>query len=140
MGKRKEPAVKKIIDLQDKIEAYRASALAARKGPAWPGNLALASAAAGGAALAVTPAAEAAIQYSGLQNISVTDRSVSIDVDGNKVNDFRISHDFSTYMYTYTYTYTYTINGTTTITTSSTTNTTYNYNSARLVPRNNASL
>jgi len=29
MGKRKEPAIKKIIDLQDKIEAYRASALAA---------------------------------------------------------------------------------------------------------------
>ena len=60
MGK---PAVKKIIDLKDKIEAYQASVLAARKGPARPGNLALASAAAGSAALAISPAAEAAIQH-----------------------------------------------------------------------------
>lgn len=94
MGKRKKPAVKKISDLKDKIEAYRASALAAGSGrgrsPAGPGKLALASAAAGGAALAITPAAEAVIQYSGLQNIMLTGRVSNIDVDGDGNGDFSI--------------------------------------------------
>ncbi len=64
----KKAAVEKISDLNDNLEAYRASALAVRKGPTRTGNLALASAAAGGAALAITPAAEAAIQYSGVDH------------------------------------------------------------------------
>ena len=89
----KKPEVKKITDLKDKLDAYRASALAAgngrSKGPtrAGPGNLALASAAAGGAALALTPAAEATIQYSGVQNTPVIDTYAYIDLNGDGVVD-----------------------------------------------------
>ncbi len=93
-----KPAVKKIVDLKDKLEAYRASALAAGRGrsPARTGNLALASAAAGGAALAIAPAAEAVIQYSGPQNITVAAATPSgtttynINMDGDGFNDFGI--------------------------------------------------
>ena len=95
----KKPAVKKISDLKDKLDAYRASALAARKGPARLGNLALASAAAGGAALAVTPAAEAVLQYSGPQNILVTNKNLFVDVDGDGVNNFIINHAYTTSTY-----------------------------------------
>ncbi len=98
--KKKKPAVKKIVDLKVKLEAYRASALAAGNGSArpGPGNLALASAAAGGAALAMAPAAEATIQYSGPQNIMVTDTgiisSTLINMDGVGPNEFQIFHYF----------------------------------------------
>ncbi len=92
---KKKPAIKKISDLQDKLEAYRASALAAGKGPARTGNLAFASAAAGGAALAMAPAAEAAIQYSGLRNILVTLRTEGIDLDNDGFTDLNIIQSFS---------------------------------------------
>ncbi len=101
MKRSKNPAKKKITDLTDKIEAYRASAFAAGserdKSPAraGPGNLALASAAAGGAALAVAPAAEAAIQHINPPDIIVqagpsASTYTSIDVDGDGDNDFVI--------------------------------------------------
>ena len=91
----KKPAIKKIIDLKDKLDAYRASALAAGrgKGPARPGNLALASAAAGGAALAVTPAAEATIQYSGVRDIILTNTCSLINMDSVGPNEFQIVHN-----------------------------------------------
>ncbi len=87
-----KPEVKKITDLKDKLEAYRASALAAGKVSARPSNLALASAAAGGAALAMAPAAEAVIQYSGLQNIELTppNEFKPIDIDGDGDIDLEI--------------------------------------------------
>ncbi len=96
---KKKPAVKKISDLKDKLDAYQASALAAGKGPARTGNLALASAAAGGAALAIAPAAEATIQYNGLRNILVTDRTENIDLDDDGVTDLDIIQSFYTIFY-----------------------------------------
>ena len=107
----KKTEVKKITDLKDKIEAYRASALAAgngrKRGPARLGNLALASAAAGGAALAMAPAAEAVIQHSGPQNIMLTDAtgspyaptSFTINLDGDLFNDLKINHFHPTYYF-----------------------------------------
>ena len=102
MGKRKEPAIKKITDLREKLEAYRASALAAGKGRskglARVGNLALASAAAGGAALAIAPAAEAVIQHVtgpdlpqvliGVSKFS----SFTFDVDGDGDYDLQLTN------------------------------------------------
>ena len=98
----KKPEVKKISDLKDKLDAYRASALAAGKGPTRTGNLALASAAAGGAALAVAPAAEATIQYNGQQNIFLQGTLgitaydgfayTFIDMDGDDSDDFILLH------------------------------------------------
>lgn len=82
----KKARARKVTDLKEQLEAYRASARTAGKGPTRAGNLAMASAAAGGAALAVAPAAEAVIQYSGPQNIIVTDY-LYIDVDNDGYND-----------------------------------------------------
>ncbi len=104
MKKRKEPAVRKVIDLKDKLDAYCASALAAgnSKGPARSGSLPLASAATGAAALAVAPAAEATIQYNAQQNIflrgtlgiTVYDgfALTYIDMDGDDNDDFIFVH------------------------------------------------
>ncbi len=91
---KKAVARKTVVDFKDKLEAYRASAIAVGKPPGWtkPGNLAWASAAAGGAALAVAPAAEAVIQYSGPQNISVTSGYIEIDVDNDGNNDLVLIH------------------------------------------------
>ena len=99
MKSRKKPVVKKVVDLTDTLEAYRASAHAVGQGPARLGNLALASAAAGGAALALTPAAEATIVYSGPQDIILRaddppnySASTLIDVDDDDITDFGIAH------------------------------------------------
>ncbi len=98
---KKKPEVRKISDLKNKLEAYRASALAAgngrSKGLAKPGNLTLASAAAGGAALAIAPAAEAVIVYSGERNIMLTatnetNTKYRIDMDSDGQSDFIISN------------------------------------------------
>ncbi len=103
---KKKPAVKKITDLKDKLDAYRASALAAGNGRSkglarpGPGNLALASAAAGGAALAIAPAAEATIVYSGVRDIMLTATSeegfdyryTPIYMDENDDVDFYRTH------------------------------------------------
>ncbi len=113
MGKRKDQvAVKKTIDLKDKLDAYRASAIAAGKSrgksPSRPGHLALASAAAGGAALAITPAAEAVIQGPppgtplpiNLTTTTSTRVSANIDMDGDGKTDFKIYQSRSSYTFT----------------------------------------
>jgi PEP-CTERM motif len=77
-------------ELDQELESYGAAARAVlqmRRPGGHVGRWALYTAAAG-SALALAPDAEAAVIYSGLQNLAVASGAVGLDLDGNAVADF----------------------------------------------------